>query len=167
MICDHGFYLPDVKTKRLFAKKPCTFEYSNNKRTWSRSRWQICIFLCLYEGNCKLFLSVSTLFFCFCTIRKWPIALWSFVTVLAEMTSCLLTHHLKGDVQKFPSDIEYENNWTMMASNPASLIRTALEAINAELERMLPQSWTWMRTSMVLFLRYRGSRMCSIGAKST
>jgi len=28
----------------------------------------------LYKGNCKLVLSASTLFFCFCKIGKWPIA---------------------------------------------------------------------------------------------
>ena len=39
-------------------------ELCKNKRTKSRCRGQIFIFLFLYKGNCKLVLSTSFLFFC-------------------------------------------------------------------------------------------------------
>ena len=42
-----------------------------NKRTKSRLRGQISIFLCLYKGNCKFVLSASTLLFCVCKIRNY------------------------------------------------------------------------------------------------
>ena len=38
-----------------------------------KNRGQVCNFLCTNKEKCKFVLSTSTLFFCFYTIRKWPI----------------------------------------------------------------------------------------------
>ena len=44
-----------------------------NKRTKSRLRGRICIFLRLYKENWKVVLSASFLFYCSYAIWKWPI----------------------------------------------------------------------------------------------
>ena len=50
-----------------------TFELCKNKRTESRLRGLVCNFLCTNKGKCKFLISISTLFFCSHTIRKWLI----------------------------------------------------------------------------------------------
>ena len=51
----------------LFKFQQPSFELCRNKRTESRFRGIICIFLCFEQYK------MLTLFFCYCTIRNWPI----------------------------------------------------------------------------------------------
>ena len=52
-------------------------------------RGQICIFLCLYNGNCKLVLSAASLFFCSYTIRKRTVEnLASTTSTYSNWNSC-------------------------------------------------------------------------------
>ena len=180
----HGSYLPNVKTKRWFANR----SLSNCVRTEEQSRsWEdkfAFFFVCTKE-IANLFSQPQLCSLVFAQFESGLLHHDLLLLSYLKWSPLFLRIRLKGDdmncfliltwTKRCPN--VYTWNWRRkqlnyydyddMASNPANLTTPALEAIVADLERMLPQWYIWMRTSMVLFLTYWGSRMCSIGANST
>ena len=66
-------HLPDGWSRMLYCNRPLSNWVRKKQQRHARLGGQIFIFLFLFKGNCKLVLSASTLFFCFCKLRKWPI----------------------------------------------------------------------------------------------
>ena len=73
----------------LRLQEQATFELCRTERTETRVKAKLCIFLCLYKGNCKLFLSAASLFFNSYTIRKGPIEnLATITSTYSNWNSC-------------------------------------------------------------------------------